>query len=79
MFIGATNRLSQSAVPLVHQVIPIFDGVTRAFDATIDDPEVHPIICSAAKRGLAMLNKYYGLTDDCIVYRIAMRKSYFNS
>lgn len=26
----------------------------------------------AAVRGCTMLNKYYGLTDDSVVYRIAM-------
>lgn len=69
-----TNQMSQSNTPLIHQVIPLMDGLTRAFDKFIGDSELHLAVRYAAKRGLAILNKYYSLTDDSIVYRISMCK-----
>jgi hypothetical protein len=37
-----------------------------------DNATLPPAVRMAATRGRAMLNKYYGLTDDSMVYRIAM-------
>src|SRR5882762_8849203 len=65
--------MSQSKTPLVHEVIPIFDIIAQALDDYVDDATLPPAVRMAAVRGQAMLNKYYGLTDDSIVYWIAMR------
>ena len=67
--------MSQTNTPLVHQVIPLFDGITRALDDHANNSAYTPAVRMAAARGRTMLNKYYGLTDDSIVYRIAMRAS----
>jgi hypothetical protein len=67
--------MSQSSMALVHQVIPLFDGITRALDDHAKDPKNNPAVRMAAVRGRIMLDKYYGLTDDSVVYRIAMRRS----
>jgi hypothetical protein len=67
--------MSASKTPLVHEVIPLFDVVTRALTDYIGDTTLQPVIRVAAARGRVMMNKYYGLTDDSIVYRIAMCKS----
>ena len=75
VFLIATKQVSQSKNPLVHEVIPIFDIVSRALDEHVSDITLPPSVRVAASRGRAMLNKYYGLTDDSIVYRIAMCKS----
>ena len=64
--------MSQSQIPLVHNVIPLFDIITRALDDHIINDTLPSAIRMAAWRGRAMLNKYYGLTDDSIIYRIAM-------
>ena len=64
--------MSQTNVPLVHQVIPLFDGITRALDDHASNSDYAPAVRMAAARGHTMLNKYYGLTDDSVVYRIAM-------
>jgi hypothetical protein len=40
----------------------------------VDDAKLHPCVRVAAARGRAMLNKYYGLSDDSNMYRIAMHK-----
>jgi len=64
--------MSQSKTPLVHEVIPIFDIIAQALDDYVDDATLPPAVRMAAVRGQAMLNKYYGLTDNSIVYQIAM-------
>jgi hypothetical protein len=64
--------MSQSKTPLVHEVVPIFDIITRALDEHLDDTTLPAAVHMAATRGRTMLNIYYGLTDDSIVYRIAM-------
>ncbi|KIM88425.1 hypothetical protein PILCRDRAFT_95596 [Piloderma croceum F 1598] len=64
--------MSQSSTPLIHQVIPLFDGITCALDDYAGNIDYAPAVCMAAVRGRTMLNKYYGLTDDSVVYRIAM-------
>jgi hypothetical protein len=66
--------MSQSRTPLLHQVIPLFDGITRALDDHASDVKNVPAVRMAAVRGRVMLNKYYGLTDDSVMYRIAMCK-----
>lgn len=55
-------------------MIPLFDILTRKLDEFIDNEKLHPVVRTAAARGRTMLNKYYGLSDDSIMYRIAMRK-----
>ena len=66
--------MSQSKTPLLHHVIPLFDIITRALDDHYNDLTLPPTVRMAALRGRTMLDKYYGLTDDSVVYRVAMRK-----
>ena len=68
------HQISKSKTPLLHEVIPLFDVITRALDEHIADGTLPPVVRVAAARGSTMLNKYYGLTDDSIIYRVAMRK-----
>jgi hypothetical protein len=74
VFLQATKKISQSEVPLLHEVVPIFDIITRTLDDYVDDQSKFPAVRAAARRGLVMLNKYYALTDDSIMYRVAMRE-----
>jgi hypothetical protein len=64
--------MSQSSTPLIHQVIPLFDGITHALDDYAGNVDYAPAVRMAAVHGRTMLSKYYGLTYDSIVYRIAM-------
>lgn len=68
----ATKKVSQSSTPLIHDIIPIIDSLTAYFDKVIDDRSLHPAVRHTAMRGLKILNKYYGRTDESIAYRIAM-------
>jgi hypothetical protein len=72
VFLFATNEISKSKIPLIHQVIPIFDIMTTVLEDTIDKTTLPLAVRHAALRGYFMLNKYYRLSDDAVVYRIAM-------
>ena len=63
------NEISKNKIPLIHQVIPIF---ATALEDTIDNDTLPLVVHHAALRGFFMLNKYYSLTDESIVYRVAM-------
>ena len=67
-----TTEISTNKIPLIHQVIPYFDTITTALEDAIDNPTIPSAVRHAALRGYFMLNKYYSLTDDSVVYRIAM-------
>ena len=77
VFLYATKKISESNTPLLHQVIPIIDSLTTALDEFIDNAALGSAVRHAALRGMLMLNKYYGRTDESIVYRIAMSQSLF--
>jgi hypothetical protein len=67
--------MSQSSVALEYQVTPLFDGITYALDDHAKDPKNKPAVHMAAVQGRIMLDKYYGLMDDSVVYQIAMCRS----
>jgi len=67
-------RVSACVSPLLHQVIPLFDIITRKLDEFVDNEKLHPAVHTADAQGRTMLNKYYGLSDESIMYHIAMRK-----
>ena len=77
IFLQATMKISQTKTPLVHKVIPIFDIITHILGEYIDDASKLPAVHATTRRGLALLNKYYGLTDDSVMYCVAMRKLFF--
>jgi hypothetical protein len=72
VFLEATKKMSQSRTPLLHEVIPLFDIITIHLDRFVDNQDNFPIVRVAAQRGRAMMNKYYGLTDELVMYRVAM-------
>ena len=73
----ATDRISHSSRPLLHEVIPVIDLLTRHLDTFRDNDTLLPVIRQVSRLGLAMLNKYYQATDSTPNYRIAMSKSNF--
>jgi hypothetical protein len=72
IFLFATTEISTNKIPLIHQVIPYFDMITTALEDAIDNSTIPSAVHHAALRGYFMLNKYCSLTDDSIIYRIAM-------
>jgi hypothetical protein len=77
LFLYATKVISESDIHLIHEVIPVFDVITTALDKFINNFDLSPVVQHAALCGMLMLNKYYALTDDSIVYRLAMSMSLF--
>ncbi|TBU55542.1 hypothetical protein BD310DRAFT_777191, partial [Dichomitus squalens] len=71
-FLFATNDISLSTRGLVHEVIPYMDVLTAHLDDFQDDLSLTSAIRAAAKRGRLMLSKYYSLTDETPIFRIAM-------
>ncbi|KAF7358401.1 Zinc finger BED domain-containing protein 4 [Mycena venus] len=74
VFLVATQKISQNRVPLIHEVIPIFDVLTGAMDDFIDNPELSPCVRAAAMRGQVMMNKYYALSDDSIFFILGTKQ-----
>lgn len=66
--------MSQSATPLLYQVIPVIDQITIHLQDTIEDEAAIPAIRAAAQKGLATLNKYYAKTDEVYMTRMAISK-----
>ena len=71
-FLFATNDISSSTRGLVHEVIPYIDVLPVHLDDFQDDLSLTSAIGAAAKRGHIMLSKYYSLTDETPIFRIAM-------
>jgi hypothetical protein len=59
-------------VPLIHEVIPMLEAMEHDLQQVCDAPALPKIIRIAAIAGLLVLSKYYALTDDNDVYRIAI-------
>ncbi|KAF8579152.1 hypothetical protein K439DRAFT_1239162, partial [Ramaria rubella] len=71
-FLHATKRMSTSKIPCIYEVIPIIDVLTAVLDKYAANQTLFPAVHSAAAKGREILNKYYSLTDESIVYQIAM-------
>ena len=67
-----TSQISHSNRALIHKVIPYMDALMEHLDKFSEDESLTPAVCMAVKYGHILLNKYYGLTDETIIYRIAM-------
>jgi hypothetical protein len=59
-------------VPLVHEVIPMLEAMEHDLTKVRDSLELPTVIRIAAIAALLMISKYYALTDDNEVYRIAI-------
>jgi hypothetical protein len=75
MFLFVTKEMSRSSIPRIYQVIPYMDRLNEALDDFAGDGTLFPAVRVAARRGAVVLNKYYGKTDESIIFRIAMSES----
>ncbi|KLO05279.1 hypothetical protein SCHPADRAFT_839598, partial [Schizopora paradoxa] len=71
-FLSATLHISQLRVPLLHQVIPIFDILTRKINQAITDMSLHIAVRAATARGQVILDKYYMAMSISLVYLLNM-------
>lgn len=65
---------SQAEVPLIHEVIPMLETMEHHLQTVRDDVDnqLSPVIRVAAVAALLVIGKYYALSDDNEVYRIAI-------
>ncbi|KAF8581381.1 hypothetical protein K439DRAFT_1354097 [Ramaria rubella] len=64
--------MSTSKIPQIFEVIPIIDVLTATLDQYSSNKALFPAVCAAAAKGHEILNKYYSLTNDLIIYQVAM-------
>ncbi len=60
---------------LIQDVIPYMDILTNLVDKFRKDEKLAPSVRAAAQRGRVILDKYYTLTDETMIYRLAMSTS----
>lgn len=68
--------MSRAEVALVYHIIPIIDKFNEILTTMILNENLHLITRHAARLASKVLDKYYTLTDESMVYRIAMGKCY---
>lgn len=76
MFKTVTLRFS-SDTPSLPSVIPAMDNINATLEDAIANPKYNAAIRASLQLGKDLLNKYYSLTDESSVYRIAMSMSSF--
>ena len=72
MFLQATDRVSRSNIPLVHEVIPVIDIITGKLLEAMTNDDLPAQVRYGAALGYRLLNKYYSVTDESIMYRLGM-------
>ncbi|PBK60315.1 hypothetical protein ARMSODRAFT_898268 [Armillaria solidipes] len=72
MLFLASEHMSKSKFPLIHQVIPLFDSLINKFEDFISNENLFAGVQAAAIHGQAAICKYYSKTDDLIMYRMVM-------
>ncbi len=64
--------MSQSGVPLIHDVIPMFDEMINQLEEMIMDTKLFPGVRAVAIQARAVLCKYYSKTDESYMYWMAI-------
>jgi hypothetical protein len=74
IFHTVTHLFSRAEVPLVHEVVPMMEDLEHSLDNVWNQKhrQLPAVIRIAAKAALKVLGKYYALSDDSEVYRIAI-------
>ncbi|KAJ7060829.1 hypothetical protein C8F01DRAFT_988053, partial [Mycena amicta] len=72
IFEDITKLFSRAEVPLVYEVIPMLESLEDQLTNMRGDVTLPNVIRIAAMAGLLVVGKYYALTDDTEVYRIAI-------
>src|SRR6266481_5216555 len=77
IFEKVTKHILQLATVLVHQVIQIIDRLTTELALAVADKDVHMSIRHGAQNPTRVVNKYYALSDDSVMYQVAMSEPCF--
>lgn len=69
---NATNRISTSQYPMIHEVIPIMDLLNNRLEVFFNDTSLPGVVRQGIQRAIIVLDKYYALTDESIMWKTAM-------
>ncbi|KAJ7841983.1 hypothetical protein B0H13DRAFT_1648942 [Mycena leptocephala] len=72
IFEDITRLFSRAEVPFVYEVIPMLENLEDQLTNIRNDASLPDVIRIAAIAALIVVGKYYALTDDTEVYRIAI-------
>ncbi len=72
MLDNCTNRITKLKYPLLYKVIPMIDKIHGNLSKRVVNQKYLPCICAAIAQGITLLNKYYALIDNSIMWRTAM-------
>jgi hypothetical protein len=67
-------KMSVANQPLLHQVILTIDYLRKTCEKVATDDNKHMAVRHAAKHGAKVLDKYYSLSDNSEMYRVAIGK-----
>ena len=70
------DMISSAEKPLIHQVIPLIEQLHSRLMNLHNDKTMHASICHAANNTIIVLDKYYSQMDECVIYGVAMSKSF---
>jgi hypothetical protein len=72
--LSSSDIVIKMGVPLVHEVVPMMEDLEHSLDSVWNQTHqrLPAVIRIAAKAALQVLGKYYALSDDSEVYRIAI-------
>jgi hypothetical protein len=75
IFDGPTKLFSESQVPIIADAVPMLEKIEASMIQVRDAADELPaVICVAAQATLFLIDKYFLLTDDCELYKIAIGK-----
>lgn len=74
IFDDLTNLFSKKEVPLIYEVVPMLEEMEHQLTNVRDSWVMASVIRMAAQAALYVIEKYYALTDENEVYRIAIGK-----
>ncbi|POW05335.1 hypothetical protein PSTT_09771 [Puccinia striiformis] len=72
LFYEITQQLSISGSPRLSNTVVFIDQITEHLSSAISSPTYPPALRNACRLGLKITNKYYSLTDNSPLYRIAI-------
>ncbi|KIJ43404.1 hypothetical protein M422DRAFT_119269, partial [Sphaerobolus stellatus SS14] len=72
LFKDVTLWMSKKDVATIHQVIPIHDIIHTSLNKICEEEKLLKAIRITTSNGFEISDKYYSLTDDSIVYHVAM-------
>ncbi|KAI0038416.1 hypothetical protein FA95DRAFT_1471622, partial [Auriscalpium vulgare] len=72
IFNGPTLLFSKTETPLITEAVPMLQELEKALVRVREADDINSVVWVAAHASVHLAQKYYYLTDECKVYRIAI-------